>query len=379
MSDIGHNGGPSIDGGPAAAPDARPPPYFPFWWEDFWHSCRDADMRPDEIGGFLAALTMQWREFGRFSEEEVRRMAVLTGWDIRTCRSLIGKLLAKRKLLRTNDGHLVNARMTEEIERFVAKKKAALEREERKRLARVVDEIAAEIGADIGLEIAAEIRLEIGPDVSADRTENRSKINEGHSTEGTTASSTAPHVRARVASELQTLREEDAHSASQNGALRSPRAAPRPKPTAEQWQRFWTEYPLRKGKIAAERTFMALTPEDADAAIRAVQAYEADCRASGRFFKWPQGWLRERRFEDYAAEDAQQSRAPVSANIAALSDAEQAALVAQECRAARYWPINVLGHPPGHKECAIRLQALREAGIRPETFDPLTGMRICAL
>ena len=69
----------------------------------------------------------------------------------------------------------------------------------------------------------------------------------------------------------------------------------------------------------------------------------------------------------------------IAERIAGMTDAEQAALVARECRAAGYWPILELGPPPGHRACAIRPAALREASIRPGTFDPESGMRVGAL
>jgi hypothetical protein len=79
------------------------------------------------------------------------------------------------------------------------------------------------------------------------------------------------------------------------------RAPARRKPTIEQFERFWAVYPLRKGKPKAIERFMVLTPEQAERAILAAQAYASECVAKGiedRYRKWPQGWLSERRFED---------------------------------------------------------------------------------
>ena len=79
------------------------------------------------------------------------------------------------------------------------------------------------------------------------------------------------------------------------------RASARRKPATEQFERFWAAYPLRKGKSKAFERFMALTPEQAEKAVVAAQAYAAECTAKGiedRYRKWPQGWLNERRFED---------------------------------------------------------------------------------
>ena len=76
-----------------------------------------------------------------------------------------------------------------------------------------------------------------------------------------------------------------------------------PKATAEQFDQFWTAYPKKAGKVAAQKKFFELTREDAERAISGAARYAAECKCEHReqrYIKWPQGWLSERRFEDYA-------------------------------------------------------------------------------
>lgn len=132
---------------------AQVAPYFPFWWEQFWASCRLRGMRPDEIGGYLAALSVQWSKRQGFDEANPVEMRFLTGWDIRTCKTLIKKLVANECLERSDDGIISNQRMTREIEKFCIKQRAARQREDKRRLARV----EAEITPDFGPEVRADL------------------------------------------------------------------------------------------------------------------------------------------------------------------------------------------------------------------------------
>lgn len=186
-----HNGGPPLDIDALADHIDNPPPYFQFWWDDFWSSCARAGMRPEEVGGFLAALTMQWTRAGRWqlSEEDIDRMKFLTGWDKRTCKSLVGKLVAKGRMKETDEGYIVSQRMQDEITKFCERKKAALIREENKRQAKIEAEIEPEITADFGGDVGGEVT----PDLAADLSKKTSKNNK-------TAHHKRP-VRAIVASE----------------------------------------------------------------------------------------------------------------------------------------------------------------------------------
>lgn len=186
-----HNGGPSmaepvIDA--IADHISNPPPYFQFWWDDFWSSCARVGMRPEEVGGFLAALTMQWTMAGRFdSDEGMRRMHFLTGWDIRTCRSLVSKLVSKGKMSETNEGYIVSQRMQDEITKFCERKRASLIREERKREGRIEQEIDPKIDADVAPDVTPDVRRDLS------KKPNRNNKSDNH----------REPVRAIVASESQ--------------------------------------------------------------------------------------------------------------------------------------------------------------------------------
>jgi hypothetical protein len=89
------------------------------------------------------------------------------------------------------------------------------------------------------------------------------------------------------------------------------RAALKPKATEEQFDRFWAAYPIRDGKAAAQRNFTKLTHAEAELAVYGAAQYAAKVagereklarRGEEPKVKWAQGWLSERRFEDY--EDA---------------------------------------------------------------------------
>jgi hypothetical protein len=90
------------------------------------------------------------------------------------------------------------------------------------------------------------------------------------------------------------------------------RAAPRLKATDEQFARFWAAYPIREGKAAALRNFLKLTHDEAELAVVGAAGYAAKIakererlarRGEEPRIKWAQGWLTERRFEDYATVD----------------------------------------------------------------------------
>ena len=61
---------------------------------------------------------------------------------------------------------------------------------------------------------------------------------------------------------------------------------------------FWKAYPLHRGKKDAERAWGRLTAKERRQAIAALPAYTADCRERGIAFKYAQGWLNGRRWED---------------------------------------------------------------------------------
>lgn len=65
---------------------------------------------------------------------------------------------------------------------------------------------------------------------------------------------------------------------------------------------FWAQYPVHKDRKRAEQAWQRLTATDRRAAIAALPGYIADCQQNGIQYKYAQGWLNGRRWEDEVAE-----------------------------------------------------------------------------
>ena len=66
---------------------------------------------------------------------------------------------------------------------------------------------------------------------------------------------------------------------------------------------FWRIYPLKKGKEDAKKAWNRLTAAEKRKAVAAVPLYIDDCRRSGiDRYKYPQGWLNGKRWQDYEDE-----------------------------------------------------------------------------
>lgn len=61
---------------------------------------------------------------------------------------------------------------------------------------------------------------------------------------------------------------------------------------------FWAAYPVHKDRKRAEQAWQRLTAGDRRAAIAALPGYIADCQRNGIEYKYAQGWLNGRRWED---------------------------------------------------------------------------------
>lgn len=61
---------------------------------------------------------------------------------------------------------------------------------------------------------------------------------------------------------------------------------------------FWAKYPVHKDRKRAEQAWNRLTATDRQAAIAALPDYIADCQQNGIQYKYAQGWLNGRRWED---------------------------------------------------------------------------------
>jgi len=157
--------------------------------------------------------------------------------------------------------------------------------------------------------------------------------------------------------------EEEEENKIRNSPEQPKRAKPRPKPTTEQFERFWSAYPLRKGKEKALERFLALTPEDAEQAIYGAERYATECKQKGTentYVKWAQGWLNERRFKDYAPSAEHDKPKPPAAPNWWRANPEAARKVASETfwrdaikYANGHWPVEYLGPPPGDPGCLL--------------------------
>jgi hypothetical protein len=141
------------------------------------------------------------------------------------------------------------------------------------------------------------------------------------------------------------------------------RRRPKPKAGEEQFCRFWDAHPRREGKAKARERFLALTREDAELAITAAAAFASRCaaeHAEPRYIKWPQGWLSERRFEDFAphsAAPAGPSLAPYwwrdDSTFAAGLEAADWQLLHDTHAKNGTWPADMMGPPPGEPGCLV--------------------------
>jgi hypothetical protein len=67
---------------------------------------------------------------------------------------------------------------------------------------------------------------------------------------------------------------------------------------APEFKDFWEAYPLHKAKQEAERAWGRLSVSDRKAALAALPSYRESCQRTGVAYKYPQGWLNGRRWED---------------------------------------------------------------------------------
>jgi hypothetical protein len=153
--------------------------------------------------------------------------------------------------------------------------------------------------------------------------------------------------------------------ASDRGAQRK-RTPAKPKATDEQFARFWSAYPIREGKAAARKNFLALSHDEAELAIVGAAGYAAKIEAERTRrreeprIKYAQGWLSERRFEDFApnaAAPAGPSLAPYwwrgDSTFAAGLEAADWQLLHDTHAKNGTWPADMMGPPPGAPGCLV--------------------------
>jgi len=61
---------------------------------------------------------------------------------------------------------------------------------------------------------------------------------------------------------------------------------------------FWKKYPLHTAMGPAERAWNRLSAKDRRDAYAAIDRYVEHCRQTGIAFKYPDGWLNDRRWTD---------------------------------------------------------------------------------
>lgn len=140
------------------------------------------------------------------------------------------------------------------------------------------------------------------------------------------------------------------------------KGAARPRATAEQFARFWEVYPRREGKAAAWKNFHELSPEHGEAAIHGAKRYAEVCqtkKTEERYIKWPQGWISERRFTDYAPTEAKAWW--IGRDLALFDDKFWRQLIA--AKANGVWDARVICLPPGHPKCPLPKHLIEEMGL----------------
>lgn len=352
-----------------------------------------ADLDYELRGYYITILVEMYDNRGKLPND-VALLSRRLGTTARVVRRVLAILLAQGKVYVSGDS-LRNARCDEEREKLITeycnRHRAALAREAARRESASVADAKTESLGEVSAKFAGSLAKvstklprnsrEFRQGLAAKNGERRAITTSDPPQLWSASDHSCGSTRARY-SEGKKKEEEKiyAHSAAPNGAsvsAQSDRAAPRPKPSAEQWQRFWAAYPLRKGKAAAERRFMALSPEAAEAAIVGAEHYAAEVAAKAidpRYVKWAQGWLNERRFEDYAGADGDAPPEPVNGMAwgwwrgkedtlrSYPIDRWQRAVTA--ARPNGTWPWWVLGAPPGHPECLVPEVIVEQHGYR---------------
>lgn len=158
----------------------------------------------------------------------------------------------------------------------------------------------------------------------------------------------------RKEEELNNFKKEDSYG-------RVAKATP---PTNEQFDDFWKSYPKRRGenpKAPARKLFDAAVkggadPQEIVAGVKAAAARHRD-KIGTEFIPQAVKWLRDRRWEDYAAETAAPSEAvPINWDRAV-----------ELFKTAGIWP-GGLGPSPGTASCRAPPEVLRNHGY----LDPMT-------
>ncbi|MBX9863576.1 MAG: YdaU family protein [Hyphomicrobium sp.] len=318
-------------------------PYFPFYVQDFIHSCRRSGMTAEEVGVFIVFLCKQWEAGGPVADD-LRALTTYCGWDIRSVRRLIERLVSIGKIKRLADGRFSSARMQDEIEKYVARAKAARERENRKR---ALD--PAGLLGEVGGDVSEKFRNIDGPP-TGEVSETANNIKRSMTTDGSTDRAlpypypepdkkTMPTVPVCTAIEAPDLN------------ARAPRCY-----TAD-FEAFWSAYPVKDGKWPAfEKSWRKLSAVDQARATAAAALYaERVQREKIEKPKWAQGWLTDRRFDDELARPgsaaAKRPWWEDPDKLAGLTEDDWGHLISKHANGK--WPTAELGYAPGHDRCVV--------------------------
>lgn len=110
---------------PRISPSQRTP-FLMLFGDDFLSGCRKSAMTPEQVGMYIVMLILEWTDKGPL-EDDMKRLSVRSGWDVRLVRRLINELVSLKKYDR-EDGRLSNGRMQHEIAIYVQKAKAKEDR-----------------------------------------------------------------------------------------------------------------------------------------------------------------------------------------------------------------------------------------------------------
>lgn len=335
-------------------------PYFPFYVQDFIHSCRRSGMTAEEIGAFVVFLCKQWEEGGPVPDD-LRALTAYCGWDVRSVRRLVGRLISIGKIKQLADGCLSSARMQEEIEKYVARAKAARERENRKRAADPA-ELLSEVGGDVSEKFG-----NIDGGLRGEVSETVNNINLGPTTEGGTDQALPyPYPEPDKKKDMPTLPVGTIIDVPDLNA-RASRSYP------ADFETFWSAYPVKDGKWPAfDRSWRKLSAADRARATTAAALYaERVRREKIERPKWAQGWLSDRRFDD---ELARSERAGATRpwwddpdEVAKLSDDDWNRLI--DMHANGRWSTADLGYAPGHDRCVVPLSVVAKRRLT-EIYTP---------
>ena len=321
-------------------------PYFQFYPEDFMHGCRMAGMSPEQVGAYIYMLCLEWLNRGPI-KDDMRKLAMGMGWDIRLVKRLVNEVVGIGKYLRA-EGKLSNERLEEEIAKFCHKyqqKEAAA---------------AKELPANSAVGAA---KL---PGSYATATQHLSKKSNKNNVKGIfDLSKTAGDTRAQDP-EAETEEKE-----------RTPHGPPKgdDELLRSEFDEFWAAYPapparkVGKGECLAlfrqlvtgsrqpgdkthRRKVKDLPRPTAAELIVAVKNYAA-ALTSTEYVPGPVVWLNQGRWLDDVCKRA-------GPEVPWWRDPERLGVLTPDRwregirkHANGTWPVDKLGPPPGHPECAV--------------------------